>query len=341
MFTRCLTCLARFQPNEELEHFPTGERVAYDPSRGRLWAICTGCKRWTLAPIEDRWEALEELEKRVTDSGRLLSQTDNISLLRVGRLEVVRVGRAEMAEEAWWRYGKELVNRRQSYKRLAVAGSVGTAALIAGGLTAGAGWLVAWLLWEHAPQGVTNTARWLRFGKTAWRGQQHCERCGSELPPLSFEDRERLVIGASSNGSGLSVAARCPFCRALKTGGLHLDGRDAERTVRRILAYHHYAGASVDRVSRATRLIQETGSADRLSEVILGDGRQLGALPRTGAIALEIAANDASEQRLLELELATLEEHWRMEEELAEIIDGELTPLPLIESLRRKVVGQD
>ncbi|MCH8806429.1 MAG: RNB domain-containing ribonuclease [Planctomycetes bacterium] len=54
---------------------------------------------------------------------------------------------------------------------------------------------------------------------------------------------------------------------------------------------------------------------------------------------LMVAANEAVEQRLLELELAELEAHWQEEEELASIIDGELTPMPLLESIRRKVVG--
>jgi len=63
-------------------------------------------------------------------------------------------------------------------------------------------------------------------------------------------------------------------------------------------------------------------------------------LGRTGGIALEIAANENSEQRLLELELNELEAHWETEEELAAIIDGELTPLPLLETLRRRVAGQ-
>jgi hypothetical protein len=72
----------------------------------------------------------------------------------------------------------------------------------------------------------------------------------------------------------------------------------------------------------------------------LRDGKRLRALGRIGGIALEIAANENSEQRLLELELADLEAHWRSEEELAAIIDGELTPLPLLETLRRRVAGQ-
>jgi len=340
LFTRCLVCVTPFPENEELEHFPRGDRVAFDPSRGRLWVICKRCKRWTLAPIEDRWEALEELEKLVRDKGSLLSQTDNIALLRVGKLEVVRVGKAQMVEEAWWRYGRELVNRRQSHKRVAVIGSIGTAAVILGGLSAGAGWLTAWLLWENAPRGVSGAARWLRFGSSAWRGQQRCERCGEAIGAVRYEDRERLVIQPSAEGGALGLAARCPHCRSLETGGLHLEGREAERTLRRVLAYHHHAGASEERVSRAAKLIQETGSPERLSKVLLGGGRLLGALPRTGAIALEIAANEASEQRMLEMELATLEQQWREEEELASIIDGELTPLPLVETLRRRVAGQ-
>ena len=69
------------------------------------------------------------------------------------------------------------------------------------------------------------------------------------------------------------------------------------------------------------------------------DGRRLGDLRRTGGIALEIAANEATEQQILELEVAELEAHWRKEEELASIIDGELTPLPLLEQMRRRITG--
>ena len=79
MFTQCLVCHTPFSPNEELEYFSTSTRVAYDAVRRRLWAICRSCKRWSLAPIEERWEALEELEKVVKDRAKLLSQTDNVA----------------------------------------------------------------------------------------------------------------------------------------------------------------------------------------------------------------------------------------------------------------------
>jgi hypothetical protein len=136
------------------------------------------------------------------------------------------------------------------------------------------------------------------------------------------------------------ITFSCPTCRDHREGGLHLQGREAEHTLRRALAYHHFEGASERTVTSATRLIQEAGSPNDLSRILLKDGKRLGELGRTGGIALEIAANEATEQRLLELELSELEAHWETEEELAAIIDGELTPLPLLETLRRRVVGQ-
>lgn len=342
MFTRCLVCSTAFQANESLEHFPQGSRVAYDPGRGRLWAVCSACERWTLAPIEERWEALEELEKVVTDEARLLSQTENVALLRARKLEIVRVGKAKLSEEAWWRYGKVLRDRRRSYRKISTVGSVAIGAAIFGGwATGGIGGLAAWLIWENAPRRFTDVARWLRFGSSAWRGRKRCARCGRVFTDLSFKTRQSLVLrpGEEPGRDPPALAYRCPHCRDSIEGGLQLRGQEAERTLKRVLAYHHYAGASERRVRSATRLIEEVGRPAELSRFLIKDGKRLGELRRTGAIALEIAANEESEQRMLELELAELEARWVLEEELASIVDGELTPLPLLESVRRKVVG--
>ena len=129
----------------------------------------------------------------------------------------------------------------------------------------------------------------------------------------------------------------CPLC--FGDGGLHLRGKEGEYVSRRLLTYQHHAGASEKRVRSATRLIEEAGSPEDLTRNVIKGGRRLGDLDRTSAIALEIAANDTVEQHLLDLELAEVEAHWEREEELASIIDGELTPLPMMESLRRKVTG--
>ena len=315
--------------------------MAYDGARGRLWAVCRSCKRWSLAPIEERWEALEELEKVVTDRAKLLSQTDNVALLRAGHLDVVRVGRANLTEEAWWRYGRELTRRQEKHRKLTFIGTTAAGAAILGGwATGGFSWLAAWFLWENAPQQVTHAARWLRFGGSAWRGQQRCARCGHIFRDVAYRDRTQVILTPGTGADdALSVTQRCPLCGDLGEGGLHLTGKEGEYVSRRLLAYHHHTGASEQRVRSATRLIEEAGSPEDLTRIVIKEGRRLGDLQRTGAIALEIAANDTVEQRLLELELAEIEAHWEREEELASIVDGELTPLPLMESIRRKITG--
>ncbi|MEN8185388.1 MAG: hypothetical protein ABFS46_22965, partial [Myxococcota bacterium] len=86
-------------------------------------------------------------------------------------------------------------------------------------------------------------------------------------------------------------------------------------------------------VREATDLIEAAGSPEALIRE-LGRGdltlKQVGnvkkKLPRS--LALEIALNDDSERRLMQLEIDAIEARWREEEEIAAIIDGELTPLP-------------
>ena len=337
MYTRCLVCQVSFPENDTLEYLPRGRRVAYDAARGRLWVVCGGCRRWSLVPLLDRWEALEELERISVDQGRLLSQTDNIALLSVGPLEIVRVGRSGRREEAWWRYGRELRARRKRFKQVSLAGTAVGAAAIGGWLTGGIGLIGAWLLWEHAPRLTTGGARWLRFGSEAWRGRRECGRCGYVFRALSFKERAGLTIQSGGPDMPLAVWRSCPVCATGPDGGgLRLTGADAERTLQRMLAYHHFEGASEKRITSATRLIEEVGGSERLARVLVKQGTRLGTLPRTGSIALEIAANEDSERRLLELELASLEARWKREEELAAIIDSELTPVPLLELLRRK-----
>lgn len=341
MYTRCLVCATPFEANESLEHLPLGKRLAFDPVRGRLWAVCRTCKRWSLTPIEERWEALEELEKLTRDKAALLSQTDNIALLRAGALEIVRVGRANLTEEAWWRYGRELTSRRQQYKRLSLAGSLAAGAVMVGGWATGGMTLIGmWFVWGNAPEALTDAARWLRFGSAAWRGRRECSRCGHVFKSLNYRDRGGVGLFPGDEPGRVDLVYRCPDCGHYRDGGLRLAGQDAERALRRTLAYHHFAGASERRVVSATRLIQEAGTPQDLMRIVVKDGRRLGDLQRTGAVALEIAANESAEQNLLEMELAELEARWREEEELASIVDGELTPVPVLEAIRRKVAGQ-
>ena len=326
MYRKCLVCSRGFAPNDTLEHLDRGRRVAYDPARGRLWMVCRACSRWSLVPMESRWEALDELEKLVTDRGRLLSSTDNVALLRAGPLEIVRVGGAELREEAWWRYGRELRSRRERYQKLSTAGTVAAAATIAGSwATGGMSFVAAWLVWDRAPGLVTGGARLLRFGRTAWRGGGECERCGRSIDRVRYADGGNLVL--RSEGESVGIRVVCPYCGVTK-GGLLLRGQEANRTLRRVLAYRHFAGASEGRVDKAARLIEAAGGPGRLPSRILKSATPLYDVGRIGRVALEIAIHEEHERRLLSMEIAELEAHWRREEELARIMDGELTFLP-------------
>lgn len=82
MYSTCLHCHKSLGPNDAVEHFPVGRRLAFDSAKGRLWVVCQHCARWNLTPIEERWEAVEESE-RAFRAPRLRGQTDNIGLVRL------------------------------------------------------------------------------------------------------------------------------------------------------------------------------------------------------------------------------------------------------------------
>lgn len=332
MYDKCLICNRPFERAAMLGDMPVGDRVAYDPARGRLWALCRGCERWSLAPVESRWEALEDLERLVRDQGRLLAKTANVGLLRAGPLEIVRVGRAGLAEEAWWRYGRRLRQRRRRHRKLAAAAALGAGVAAAGAIgTGGGSMVVAYLLWDRLCDGVLGAARRLRFGQAAWRGNGRCPRCGLPMDSLRFRDRTRLVLDAGDGA--LRVAIPCVVCGRQAGAGLALARREGERALGRALAYHHFSGASPRRVEEASRLVEVAGGPERTPSKVVPTARELGEVGRIGRIALEIAVHEERERRLLEMEIAELEAHWRKEEALAEIIDGELAPAPASSSI--------
>ncbi len=331
MLSRCIYCHAGLPSNTTLERFPLGQRVAFDPGRGRLWAVCSACRRWNLAPIEERWEALEELEKLAHDRGRLLSQTDHIALFRIAEIEVVRVGRAKLAEEAWWRYGQELMRRRSRYR---VVHALEWAAVIGFSSITTVGWMMI-----GGGDPLNDLIRWRKFGNTAWRGARACRRCGTPIEQLSFKRSTHLVLGPSD--AQLTLELRCKRCGLRNAdGGFEFAGVEAERMLRRVLAYHNFKGASERSVKDAVRVIDEVGSPHWLIRRLSRQGYRVGNdKMKQASFALEIAVNDEAERQLLELEMAELEARWREEEELAAIVDGELTEMPLLERIRVKLPG--
>jgi hypothetical protein len=334
LFTRCLSCDIPFPRTGPLEGYCLGSEVAFDPQRGRLWAICGVCRRWTLVPLEERWEAVEELERLTgtgmggADAPRLLSRTENVGLFELGRLRVLRVGHTNRDEEAWWRYGQQL--RRDDVRRRARPSGRPLAlatAVVARSLKSFVRGLPA--------VDPAEIDRWLRFGDHAWRGLRSCSSCGLVLTSLPFHDRKILVLTPVEKDDGIPLLSRrCPRCKTAEAGGLHLDARQSERTLRRVLAYEHFGGVAAERVQSAIALIDREGRPSALAGTLARYGRTLGDLPATGAVAMDIAANEAAERALLALETSVLEQYWREEEELAAIVDGELTPAGPLDRLR-------
>lgn len=317
MLTTCLSCHRPFPANETLEYFPVGRRIAFDPARGRLWAICPSCARWTLAPFETRWEALEELERVTRDQARLLVETDNIELLAAGDIEIVRVGHAGLREESWWRFGKEFAARRKRAKRQVLKGKIINAAWTTA--------LAGFPFW-----GFTDADRWIdrarrrQFGKKLWdEPLPRCPRCGHSPKRLRFTDTGLMEI-RPHGADPFALAVGCPECGrgpGQESGGGIITGIDAEHMLRRILAYHNFAGGTEGTVQDAVGLVESYENTDRLLRRVAEHQVPLGQMTEKGAFALEIALSADVERRLLEMELKELEARWQREEEIAAIAD--------------------
>jgi hypothetical protein len=91
MYSACVWCYASLGRNETIEHFPVGRRLAFDAATGRLWVVCRKCERWNLTPLDERWEAIEECERRFRAT-RLRASTDQIGLARLADRWITAVG---------------------------------------------------------------------------------------------------------------------------------------------------------------------------------------------------------------------------------------------------------
>lgn len=336
MFTRCLFCHAALAENHQLAHMPRGRRIAFDPALGRLWAVCDSCHRWNLAPIEDRDAALYELERMVRDHARPLGRTANITLLAAGPLTLIRVGDAGLVEQAWWRYGKELRRRKASYdsRRARVTAYTFGAMQYVGEVIGLADTDFA-IDWEDTP--VADVLRWRRFGWAAWHGRETCPHCKSTLRALRY-DLGWWVYPLRAADGRLGVGVPCQRCDPWTPEKVYeLHGDVAENVLRRLLAYQNIGGASERRITDAARAIEHAGSAGEFALSVTDRRESLWKMGPTGTIGLEIALNESVERRMLDLEIRAIEFIWRREEEIARIIDQELTPRRLLEAHLRRL----
>jgi hypothetical protein len=328
VYRTCLFCEANLGENDMLESMPIGRRIAFDREKGRVWVVCRSCERWNLAPLEERWETIEDGERRFRAT-RVRVSTDNIGLAKLpDGTELVRIGKPLRPEFAAWRYGDQFGRRR---RRAIAAGSVGAVAAVAAAPVA-------------VPAAVA--AFWSIGGvfSVGWFAG------GAQLPYQMAKDwvlSERVIARLPIAAGGVDVRVRHLKESVLRHdgdelaidlkhdgGSLLLTGAMAQRGLGILLARSNVWGASAAQVRAAVHRIGERGdvsewlqSASRLSGRpggrVMAKIRKVGALGLTPVerLAVEMAMHEDAERRVLEGELAHLAQAWESAEQIAAIAD--------------------
>ena len=344
MYSTCIFCQARLGANQSIESFPVGRRLAFDAARGRLWVVCRRCERWNLTPLEERWEAVEECEKRYRDSRQRVA-TDNVGLARVDDgMELVRIGSPLRPELAAWRYGDQFGRRRRRTIIQTGAAAIAGATLLASGPLVGMATGTVFLMGNLALNAWA-----VALARKNSLTLPHPEGGRVHLSANQLAEVRLIAAAEQSGGWALDVpyVGRSqeddPWYRKVQftnmtTDHVRLTGASAEFAAAKLLARINSGGARAQRVQDATRLLDESGdparffahAASRTREwgrvQMWGDTGSLRFLPHPVRLALEMAAHEDTERLAMEGELAELEAAWRDAEEVAAIADSMLLP---------------
>lgn len=323
MDMRCLYCDRRLGGRGGLAAVRVGVRIAFDPERARVWTVCDRCHGWNLWWTDDRFEALEALERTARDSARVLFETGHVSLLEADRRQLVRVGSPACREEAWWRYGRQLRRREVRFRSsLTGLGAVTYSAVSSLGRSLGFEGVTG--DFRGATSRRVEVLRWRRFGGTVWYGRAPCPSCNSALIRLFFFKAPDLLLAPGPDGEA-TVGLPCTRCDPWTPEKTYAFSAPVSGWVlRRVLAWHNVGGAGRAELDDAVTLIDGEGSAVRFVERLACRRQPLSALRRTERLALEMCVNHQGERRRLADLAIDLETRWRRAEELAAIIDAEL-----------------
>jgi hypothetical protein len=315
MFRNCLFCHSTLGENAVIECFPVGRRLAFDAAKGRLWVICTHCRRWNLTPLEERWEAVEDCERRFRAT-RVRVSTAEIGMARLREgLELVRIGKPLRPEFAAWRYGAQLGSRRRTALIVGAATAVVATGVVVGGVAAI----------------VTGASLPALYGGLAAEQYYRKRREVARIPAgrrYHFSVRRENIAGSKLIPEGDD---RWSFRLAYDGGTRDFTGQPALRAASHFLAGVNSSGASQLQVVDAVGLLESVGDPDRYFGHVARRATALGDLPISHLpaevrLALEMSAHEESERRAMEGELAALREEWESAEEIASIADDLLVP---------------
>jgi hypothetical protein len=319
MYSTCLFCHARLGANQAIEHLSVGRRIAFDGSRGRLWVVCRACSRWNLAPLEERWEAVEECERAFRETP-LRRSTENIGLSRLQEgTELIRIGRPLLPEFAGWRYEGTLLRRRRRWLVSGVAGMATTNLALLLGAQFG---FLPLVLFAASTSATEALQRFITYRSFSSHISLPLDADRSIRVRLRDAPRVRILPGERREGWRLLV----PHAEGTKT----LGGVPALHAAGLLLSRINDRGASHRLVRQAVREIESHGGTEAMFRGIAASRDTEGRLGRIASkplrIALEIGANEAAESELLDGELKLLEAAWRQAEEIAGIADRLAVP---------------
>ncbi len=331
MFTTCIFCHGTLGANETIEHFPVGQRLAFDGERGRLWVVCRKCLQWNLTPVEERWEAIEECERLFRDT-RLRVSTDQVGLARLpSGLELVRIGQPQRPEFAAWRYGDQFGRRRRATFIKVGFGLAALGAVAAGGAAVGIGVSgFGYSLYQLGSVIVNGSPRTViaRFEDAS----------AGTLTVRRKHLRHLQLLPEGDNGWTLGVPHKKQIVRFTGERGVHAIGRllpqlnrfgGSNGIVRDAVGILEREGNPSQYFARAASAARGTFTGRRPSAPVIAK------LPEPARLALEMAAHEESERCALEGELAVLELAWQEAEEIAGIADNMFLPASVDDFLRK------
>ena len=352
MYADCLFCQSPLGRNRELEHLPVGRRIAFDEAKGRLWVICLACARWNLTPFDDRWETIEDCERRFRATQVRVS-TSNVGLAKMPEgLELVRIGKPLRPEFAAWRYGQQFLRRHNRRLIRRIAAVVGTPGLVVLGpaLAMLAGPIPPLLLSAGALGAIYHLMR--RPDLSVPLG------AGATMELSSAQIRNALLIRDDTDPGGWALMVQhlkrldrldvLKFKRDADPDWAILHGQEGRMAASLLLPKVNPLGGDQETVTEAVRWLEASGgpegafqtfSRSHLVRMPLDNVEsRIVTLHAEVRLALEMALHEDEERRALAGELSVLEWVWRHEEMLADLADSIGAPTGLdeqVEALRR------
>jgi len=276
--------------------------------------------------MESRWETLEACEEAVGDRGRVRFSTSHLSLVEVGEGELIRVGSPFRAEFVDWRYGLRLSGggkgpgfwaRMLSRLPSPPVGGYDPYRGFEGALRSQP--------WMASP--FLDRAAFLTYLFSHVPLAPACPACGRALAlePWNFQEVRLLSLA-----DGPGILASCALCAS----GVTVPLREARPVLRMALAMVTPVEDLRTTASEGARELDGLGGPHAYLAALAKRGGTVGEMDLPTRSGLVITLDEIAEMEALEAE-------WREAEEMAAIMDGELSDVRGFDAFRRRVLGEE